>query len=202
MKEEKKQPLFTFEQEKEFLKQIPTDEEKEIINKVKKEMEKQPLAGYENMPFWSLGPCIKCGKKGYPLSMGGSGICPACDCGLPSKQLTEEELNREYKIMWKLHLENRNSKLEKALLFAIRICQEGCVEGRKSLEGLRTSLEAKLRKELSLTVLAKLEELEDKMNKVDSLKENCPICDGIIPFECSCLECINFLKRNLELVKC
>ena len=29
------------------------------------------------------GPCIKCGKKNYPLSMGGSGICPSCDCGLP-----------------------------------------------------------------------------------------------------------------------
>ena len=27
------------------------------------------------------GPCICCGATNYPLSMGGSGICPACDCG-------------------------------------------------------------------------------------------------------------------------
>jgi hypothetical protein len=27
------------------------------------------------------GPCIICGLRDYPLSMGGPTICPACDCG-------------------------------------------------------------------------------------------------------------------------
>jgi len=27
------------------------------------------------------GPCIVCGRTNYSLSMGGSTICPACDCG-------------------------------------------------------------------------------------------------------------------------
>jgi len=30
------------------------------------------------MPY---GPCTVCGKTNYPLSMGGPGICPSCDCG-------------------------------------------------------------------------------------------------------------------------
>jgi len=30
------------------------------------------------MPY---GPCTVCGKTNYPNSMGGPGICPACDCG-------------------------------------------------------------------------------------------------------------------------
>lgn len=28
------------------------------------------------------GPCIICGDTNYPLSMGGSSICPSCDCGI------------------------------------------------------------------------------------------------------------------------
>src|SRR5882672_5428024 len=27
------------------------------------------------------GPCQVCGCRNYPLSYGGTGICPACDCG-------------------------------------------------------------------------------------------------------------------------
>ena len=27
------------------------------------------------------GPCIYCGGRNYPLSMGGPAICPSCDCG-------------------------------------------------------------------------------------------------------------------------
>lgn len=27
------------------------------------------------------GPCMVCGARDYPLSVGGPGICPACDCG-------------------------------------------------------------------------------------------------------------------------
>lgn len=29
------------------------------------------------------GPCIVCGKRNYPMSMGGPQICPSCDCGNP-----------------------------------------------------------------------------------------------------------------------
>lgn len=28
-----------------------------------------------------LGPCLICGETDYPLSLGGPGICPSCDCG-------------------------------------------------------------------------------------------------------------------------
>jgi hypothetical protein len=27
------------------------------------------------------GPCVICGLSNYPLSVGGSTICPSCDCG-------------------------------------------------------------------------------------------------------------------------
>jgi hypothetical protein len=30
------------------------------------------------------GPCIKCGARNYPNSLGGPYICPLCDCGEPS----------------------------------------------------------------------------------------------------------------------
>jgi len=39
------------------------------------------------------GPCAGCGATGYPISMGGPSICPACDCAPPErrvKQLAEE----------------------------------------------------------------------------------------------------------------
>lgn len=39
------------------------------------------------------GPCGGCGAENYGLSMGGPGICPACDCLPPErrvKQLAEE----------------------------------------------------------------------------------------------------------------
>ena len=29
------------------------------------------------------GPCIVCGRTNYAKSMGGSAICPSCDCGHP-----------------------------------------------------------------------------------------------------------------------
>lgn len=32
------------------------------------------------------GPCVVCGIKNYPLSMGGPTICPACDCGYSGPQ--------------------------------------------------------------------------------------------------------------------
>ena len=32
------------------------------------------------MPY---GPCQMCGATNYSLSMGGPGICPSCDCGIP-----------------------------------------------------------------------------------------------------------------------
>lgn len=33
------------------------------------------------MPINMSGPCVICGAKDYPLSMGGPAICPKCDCG-------------------------------------------------------------------------------------------------------------------------
>ena len=36
------------------------------------------------------GPCVVCGRTGYPLSMGGPSICPPCDCGPPSPRRIEE----------------------------------------------------------------------------------------------------------------
>lgn len=44
-------------------------------------------------PNPQAGPCAGCGAEGYSLSMGGPGICPACDCLPPErrvKQLAEE----------------------------------------------------------------------------------------------------------------
>lgn len=46
------------------------------------------------------GPCGICGKRNYPLSMGGRGICPECDCGASYSQLRRrvvklEEANAE-----------------------------------------------------------------------------------------------------------
>ncbi len=35
------------------------------------------------------GPCTGCGATDYRLSMGGPGICPACDC-LPPEQRVRE----------------------------------------------------------------------------------------------------------------
>lgn len=35
------------------------------------------------------GPCIVCGLRDYPLSMGGPGICPACDCGHSGPKVVE-----------------------------------------------------------------------------------------------------------------
>jgi len=32
------------------------------------------------MPY---GPCCICGATNYAMSMGGTFICPRCDCGLP-----------------------------------------------------------------------------------------------------------------------
>lgn len=29
------------------------------------------------------GPCALCGGINYPASLGGPGICPSCDCGIP-----------------------------------------------------------------------------------------------------------------------
>jgi len=116
----KETPLMTPEQTQEFMKQFPDEEEKKIINDVLEEMKKQPLSGYKKCPFWSLGPCMKCGIKGYPLSMGGTAICPACDCGRLGRQLTDEQMKREFQACWELHLESMNHDLEKALLFAIR----------------------------------------------------------------------------------
>ena len=40
--------------------------------------------GKMSLPFdfqIQSGPCIVCGRTDYPLSCGGSAICPACDCG-------------------------------------------------------------------------------------------------------------------------
>ena len=38
---------------------------------------------------WQIqsGPCLACGATDYPLSMGGPGICPACDCYPPEKRV-------------------------------------------------------------------------------------------------------------------
>jgi hypothetical protein len=37
------------------------------------------------------GPCVVCGEKNYPLSLGGPDICPACDCGmLPAPRLRQQ----------------------------------------------------------------------------------------------------------------
>jgi hypothetical protein len=44
-------------------------------------------------PNPQAGPCTACGATGYGLSMGGPGICPACDCLPPERrvgQLAEE----------------------------------------------------------------------------------------------------------------
>lgn len=44
-------------------------------------------------PYIQRGPCLGCGAENYPLSMGGPGICPACDCTPPERrvrQLAEE----------------------------------------------------------------------------------------------------------------
>lgn len=38
------------------------------------------------------GPCICCGRTDYPLSMGGPGICPRCDCGNWDPQRLLKEL--------------------------------------------------------------------------------------------------------------
>jgi len=46
------------------------------------------------------GPCIVCGDTNYPLSMGGPGICPSCDCGIPpqTKKLRRELSDAQIKI--------------------------------------------------------------------------------------------------------
>ena len=38
---------------------------------------------------WQIqsGPCVMCGATDYPLSYGGSAVCPACDCGHPNAQM-------------------------------------------------------------------------------------------------------------------
>ena len=45
------------------------------------------------------GPCVLCGVTDYPLSMGGPGICPTCDCGVPPG---ETKLRRQHAA--KLHV--------------------------------------------------------------------------------------------------
>ena len=41
------------------------------------------------------GPCVGCGATGYPISMGGPSICPACDCSPPERRVKElDEENR------------------------------------------------------------------------------------------------------------
>ena len=35
------------------------------------------------------GPCARCGATGYPLSMGGPSICPACDCMPPERRVKD-----------------------------------------------------------------------------------------------------------------
>ena len=40
------------------------------------------------------GPCVICGDKNYPLSMGGPTICPSCDCGPPNPRRVREERER------------------------------------------------------------------------------------------------------------
>lgn len=40
-----------------------------------------------------VGPCVICGDRNYPLSLGGSTICPSCDCGIdPKVRKLETEL--------------------------------------------------------------------------------------------------------------
>lgn len=40
-------------------------------------------------PNPQAGPCAGCGAEGYNLSMGGPGICPACDTFPPEKRLRQ-----------------------------------------------------------------------------------------------------------------
>lgn len=47
---------------------------------------------------WQIqpGPCLACGATNYPLSMGGPGICPACDCYPPERRVGQLAVdNRE-----------------------------------------------------------------------------------------------------------
>lgn len=59
------------------------------------------------MPIIKNGPCVMCGEDDYPLSFGGPGICPACDCGTPPEVT---KLRRENQI-----LKKRISELENPL---------------------------------------------------------------------------------------
>ena len=51
------------------------------------------MIGGMNFPYpvpQSLpGPCAGCGGTGYPLSMGGPSVCPACDCLPPERRVKD-----------------------------------------------------------------------------------------------------------------
>ena len=40
------------------------------------------------------GPCVVCGLRNYPLSMGGPSICPRCDCGYYGPNLIADQKRR------------------------------------------------------------------------------------------------------------
>lgn len=42
-----------------------------------------------------MSPCQVCGAENYPPSMGGPGICPACDCGHSASPRHYRELREE-----------------------------------------------------------------------------------------------------------
>lgn len=59
------------------------------------------------------GPCISCGATNYPLSFGGPGICPTCDCSPPTMRqlrLEREAYEGQIKAL-RAELETANARL-------------------------------------------------------------------------------------------
>lgn len=55
-------------------------------------------------------PCVLCGDTDYPPSLGGPGICPSCDCGIPPEVA---RLRRENERLRQELAEAKNEALER-----------------------------------------------------------------------------------------
>lgn len=68
------------------------------------------------------GPCVSCGAINYELSMGGSGICPSCDCGIDPKVTKLQAENTTLKAELE-QAKQREARLREALSCIAKIDQ-------------------------------------------------------------------------------
>jgi hypothetical protein len=78
------------------------------------------------------GPCVVCGDRDYPSSLGGPQICPACDCGVdPKRRKCEAKLSKllsaAVKVQWLLY---KQDNLDPELLAAFRQFTDAILEAK------------------------------------------------------------------------